>query len=73
MLFFALKMPDFRRAFALCRHMLRNEGVKGFFVGYIATLLRQTLGMSVMLGSYELARDKLRRPGERREQIGEKN
>ncbi|KAI6197761.1 hypothetical protein M3Y94_01263200 [Aphelenchoides besseyi] len=57
-------------ALRLCRELIRKEGFSGFFTGYTATLLRQSLGNSILFGVYETAREFARREGERRDQIG---
>ncbi|KAI6192985.1 hypothetical protein M3Y96_00970200 [Aphelenchoides besseyi] len=57
-------------ALRLCRELIRKEGFNGLFTGYTATLLRQSLGNSILFGVYETAREFARREGERRDQIG---
>ncbi|KAI6181714.1 hypothetical protein M3Y98_00858700 [Aphelenchoides besseyi] len=57
-------------ALRLCRELIQKEGFNGLFTGYTATLLRQSLGNSILFGVYETAREFARREGERRDQIG---
>lgn len=54
----------------LTRNIFKNEGVVGLFRGLVPTLAREMPGYFFFFGGYEGTRELLRRPGQKKDDIG---
>ncbi|KAL1509713.1 hypothetical protein ABEB36_004409 [Hypothenemus hampei] len=57
-------------AISLTKQVFREEGVKGLFRGLIPTLAREMPGYFFFFGGYESTRELLRKPNQKKEDLG---
>lgn len=55
---------------AVTRSIIRTEGVRGFYRGLTATLVRECPGYGCFFGAYELTRSLLTKANEKKTDIG---
>ncbi|XP_050304212.1 mitochondrial ornithine transporter 1 [Anthonomus grandis grandis] len=65
-----LTPPKYISPLGLTREIARNEGVRGLFRGLVPTLAREMPGYFFFFGGYEGTRDLLRKPDQKKEDIG---
>ncbi|CAJ0600196.1 unnamed protein product [Cylicocyclus nassatus] len=56
--------------FSVCRDMMREKGVRGFFIGMSPTLAREMPGYFCFFGAYEASRYMLAKEGQHKDDIG---
>ncbi|VDL19453.1 unnamed protein product [Hymenolepis diminuta] len=54
----------------ITKHILKTEGLRGLYRGFLPTLARETFGMGVFFGSYEFFRDLMTPSGSAKEDLG---
>ena len=60
-----------RGPLAVCGHILRHEGPRGLYHGFLSNVMRNTPGEMVFFATYEQMRWLLKRPGQIKDDIGE--
>nr|CDS32507.1 mitochondrial carnitine:acylcarnitine carrier [Hymenolepis microstoma] len=55
---------------SITKHVLRTEGFRGLYRGFLPTLARETFGLCVFFGSYEFFRDLMTPSGSDKEDLG---
>lgn len=56
--------------FQLTRTILKTEGIRGLYVGLTSTMMREMPGYFFFFGSYEGTRELLRKPNQKKDDIG---
>ncbi|XP_046816962.1 mitochondrial ornithine transporter 1 [Vespa crabro] len=54
----------------LTRNILREQGIRGLFVGLTSTIVREMPGYFFFFGGYEVTRELLAKPNQKRDDIG---
>ncbi|EYB91287.1 hypothetical protein Y032_0207g2008 [Ancylostoma ceylanicum] len=56
--------------FSVCRDMMREKGIRGFFIGMSPTLAREVPGYFCFFGAYEASRYMFAKEGQQKDEIG---
>lgn len=54
----------------MTRNILREQGIRGLFVGLTSTIVREMPGYFFFFGGYEVTRELLAKPNQKRDDIG---